>query len=80
VDLHNQERRAHVTSYKARLVVKGSIQKKVIDFDEIFSSVVKMKSMRMILGMAASLNLEVEQIYVKITFLYGELEEEIYMQ
>jgi hypothetical protein len=35
--------------------------------------------MRMTLGMEASLNLEVEQIYVKITFLYGELEEEIYM-
>ena len=39
-----------------------------------------MTSIRMILGMAASLNLEVEQMDVKTAFLHGELEEEIYME
>jgi hypothetical protein len=39
-----------------------------------------MTSIRMILGMAASLNLEVEQMDVKTTFLHGELEEKIYME
>jgi ATP-binding cassette subfamily B (MDR/TAP) protein 1 len=47
---------------------------------EIFSPVVKMISIRMILGVAASLNLEVEQMDVKTAFLHGELEEEIYME
>ncbi|KAG7553078.1 Zinc finger CCHC-type superfamily [Arabidopsis thaliana x Arabidopsis arenosa] len=65
--------------YKARLVVKGYGQKKGIDYDEIFSPVVKMSSIRVVLGLAASLDLEVEQMDVKTAFLHGDLEEEIYM-
>ncbi|GKB71633.1 putative RNA-directed DNA polymerase, partial [Tanacetum coccineum] len=66
--------------YKARLVVKGFSQKRGIDFDEIFSPVVKMGSIRVVLGLAASLDLEVEQIDVKTTFLHGDLDKEIYME
>ena len=66
--------------YKARLVVKGFSQKKGVDYDEIFSPVVKMSSIRVILGIAASLNLEIEQLNVKTKFLHGDLEEEIYME
>ena len=66
--------------YKARLVVKGFNQKKGIDFEEIFSLMVKMSSIRVALGLAIRLNLEVEQLDMKTTFLHGDLEEEIYMQ
>ncbi|KAI4299912.1 hypothetical protein L6164_033332 [Bauhinia variegata] len=66
--------------YKARLVVKGFNQKKGIDYEEIFSPMVKMSSIQVVLGLAASLNLEVEQLNVKTTFLHGDLEEEIYME
>jgi hypothetical protein len=66
--------------YKARLVVKGFAQKKGIDFDEIFSHVVKMTSIRTILSLVAVEYLHLEQLDVKITFLHGDLEEEIYMQ
>jgi len=66
--------------FKARLVVKGFGQRKGVDFDEIFSPMVKMTSIRVSLGLAASLNLEVEQMDVKTTFLHGDLEEEIYME
>jgi len=62
------------------LVVKGFGQKKGIDFEEIFSPVVKMSSIRVVLGLAASLNLEVEQLDVKTAFLHGDLDEEIYME
>ena len=65
--------------YKARIVVKGFQQKKGVDFDEIFAPMVKMTSIRTMLSIAASMNLEVEQQDVKTTFLHGDLEEEIYM-
>jgi len=46
--------------YKARLVVKGLAQKKGIDFDEIFSLVVKMTSIRTILSLVAAEDLHLE--------------------
>ena len=39
-----------------------------------------MTSIRTVLSIVASMNLEVEQLDVKTTFLHGDLEEEIYMQ
>ena len=60
--------------------MKGFGQRKGVDFDEIFSQVVKMSSIRTVLGIAASMNLEVEQLDVKTAFLHGDLEEEIYME
>nr|GEV77481.1 retrovirus-related Pol polyprotein from transposon TNT 1-94 [Tanacetum cinerariifolium] len=66
--------------YKARLVVKGFSQKRGIDFDEIFSLVVKIGSIRVVLGLVASLDLEVKQMDVKTAFLHGDLDKEIYME
>ena len=60
--------------------MKGVNQKRGIDFEEIFSPVLKMSSIRVALSLVARLNLEVEQLNVKTSFLHGDLEEEIYMQ
>ena len=65
--------------YKERLVVKGFGQEQGIDFIEIFSLVVKISSIRVIIGLVDTLDLECEKLYVKIVFLHGDLEEEIYM-
>jgi hypothetical protein len=65
--------------YKARLVVKGFAQKKGVDFDEIFSPIVKMTSISTILSLFAIEVLHLEQLDVKTNFLHGVLEEEIYM-
>ncbi|KAL6347739.1 hypothetical protein AAG906_026268 [Vitis piasezkii] len=66
--------------YKARLVVKGFSQKKCIDFDEIFSLVVKMSSIHVVLGLTTSLDLEIEHMDFKTSFLHGDLDREIYME
>ena len=65
--------------FKVRLVVKGFAQKKGIDFDEIFSPIVKMTSIHTILSLVATKDLHLEQLDVKITFLHGDLDEEVYM-
>ena len=69
----------NLVKYKARLVVKGFNQKHGVDFDEIFSPVVKLSSIWVVLGLVTSLDLELEQLDVKTAFLHGDLEEEIYM-
>ncbi|GKV22443.1 hypothetical protein SLEP1_g32316 [Rubroshorea leprosula] len=69
----------NIERYKARLVIKGYAQKLGIDFDEVFSPVVRMTTIRVVLALAASLDLELEQLDVKIAFLHGDLNEEIYM-
>ena len=58
-------------------MVKGYSQRKGVDFDEIFSPVVKMSSIRTMLSLASTLDLEVEQMNVKTSVLHGDLEEEI---
>ena len=77
--LKNEDNNSN-SRYKTRIVVKGCNQKKDIDFEEIFSLVVKMTSIKAILGLAAKQDLEVEQLDIKTTFLHGDLEEEIYME
>ncbi|KAH9673800.1 hypothetical protein KPL70_018239 [Citrus sinensis] len=68
-----------VERYRARLVVKGYAQKESIDFNEIFSPVVRLTTVRIVLAMCATFDLHLEQLDVKTVFLHGELEEEIYM-
>ena len=57
------------------LVAKGYTQKEGVDFYEVFSPIVKHGSVKVLLAMVALFNLELEQLYVKTTFLHGKLEE-----
>ena len=60
--------------------MKGFSQKKGIEFEDIFSPMVKMSSIRVVLGLDTSMNLEIKQLNVKTVFLHGDLDEEIYME
>ncbi|GKB82687.1 retrovirus-related pol polyprotein from transposon TNT 1-94 [Tanacetum coccineum] len=66
--------------YKARLVARGFTQRASIDYNEVFSPVVRHTSIRVILALTACKDYELEQLDVKTTFLHGNLEEVIYMR
>ncbi|CAI7881343.1 unnamed protein product, partial [Closterium sp. NIES-54] len=65
---------------KTRLVIKGFQQREGIDFQEVFSPVAKAPTLRLLLAAAAVCGWKVEQMDVKTAFLYGVVDEEIYMK
>ena len=69
----------NVTIYKAQLVAKGFRQVQGVDYDETFSPVVMLKSVGIMLAIAAFYDYEIWQMDVKIAFLNGFLKEELYM-
>src|ERR1044072_2435960 len=66
--------------FKTRLVAKGYSQQKGVDYDEIFSPVVRHTSIIEVLALVASLDMILEQMDVKTDFLHGNLEEHIHMK
>ena len=60
-------------------MAKGHTQKEGIDYEETFSLVAMLKSIRILLFIAAHYDYEIWQMDVKTAFLNGNLEEEIYM-
>lgn len=69
-----------VNKYKARLVIKGCSLREGIDFDQTYSPVARLESVRILFSIAAANNLELYQMDVKSAFLNGNLEENILME
>jgi hypothetical protein len=57
------------------MVAKGYSQVEGVEFSDIFSSVAKLNSIRVLMSLAATFDMEIEHMDVKTTFLHGDLEE-----
>ncbi|GJU01364.1 putative ribonuclease H-like domain-containing protein [Tanacetum coccineum] len=64
---------------EARLVAQGYTQEKGIDYDEVFAPVARIEAIRLFLAYASFKDFMVYQMDVKSAFLYGKIEEEVYV-
>lgn len=69
-----------VDKFKARLVAQGFTQVKSIDYNEVFAPVARASTIRVILAIAAQLDLELRQYDVASAYLYGVIKEELYIR
>lgn len=77
---HKFDPQRQSTRYKWRLVILGNKQQFEIDYEETFARVIKLTTVRSLLVVAYIQGWHTYQMDVKNTFLYGELEETMYMK
>ncbi|GJV85199.1 ribonuclease H-like domain-containing protein [Tanacetum coccineum] len=68
---------SEIEMYKARFVAKGFSQRDGIDFEETFSPVVKIVTIRCVISLAIHNNWPLFQLDVNNAFLYGDLHEDV---
>ncbi|GJU96006.1 putative ribonuclease H-like domain-containing protein [Tanacetum coccineum] len=76
---NKKDERGIVIRNKARLVAQGYTQEEGIDYDEVFAPVARIEAIRLFLAYASFKDFVVYQMDVKSTFLYGKIEEEVYV-
>ncbi|KAE9284914.1 hypothetical protein PR003_g26734 [Phytophthora rubi] len=75
-----RDEKGQLVRFKARLVTKGYSQRHGIDYEETHSPVAYLNSVRAMLAKCGAEGMEIEECDVDTAFLYGKLEEEIYME
>ncbi|GJR36178.1 retrovirus-related pol polyprotein from transposon TNT 1-94 [Tanacetum coccineum] len=76
---NKKDERGIMIRNKARLVAQGYTQKEGIDYDEVFAPVARIEAIRLFLAYALFKDFVVYQMDVKSAFLYGKIEEEVYV-
>nr|GEZ88438.1 putative ribonuclease H-like domain-containing protein [Tanacetum cinerariifolium] len=76
---NKKDERGIVIRNKARLFAQGHTQEKGIDYEEVFSPVARIEAIRLLLAYASFMGFPVYQMDVKSAFLYGTIEEEVYV-
>ncbi|GJT76177.1 putative ribonuclease H-like domain-containing protein [Tanacetum coccineum] len=76
---NKKDERGIVIRNKARLVAQGHTQEEGIDYDEVFAPVARIEAIRLFLAYASYMGFMVYQMDVKSAFLYGQIEEEVYV-
>nr|GEW16101.1 hypothetical protein [Tanacetum cinerariifolium] len=76
---NKKDERGIVVRNKARLVAQGHTQEEGIDYKEVFALVVRIEAIRLFLAYASFMGFMVYQMNVKSAFLYGTIEEKVYV-
>ncbi|GJT89546.1 putative ribonuclease H-like domain-containing protein [Tanacetum coccineum] len=76
---NKKDERGVVVRNKARLVAQGHRQEEGIDYDEVFAPVARLEAIRIFLAFASYMGFTVYQMDVKSAFLYGKIDEEVYV-
>nr|GFB67469.1 putative ribonuclease H-like domain-containing protein [Tanacetum cinerariifolium] len=76
---NKKDKRGIVVRNKARLVVQGHTHEEGIDYEEVFALVARIEAIRLFLAYASFMGFMVYQMDVKSAFLYGTIEEEVYV-
>ncbi|GJS71368.1 putative ribonuclease H-like domain-containing protein [Tanacetum coccineum] len=76
---NKKDERGIVIQNKARLVTQGHTQEEGIDYDEVFAPIARIEATRLFLAYASFIGFIVYQMDVNSTFLYGRIEEEVYV-
>ncbi|GKD21527.1 putative ribonuclease H-like domain-containing protein [Tanacetum coccineum] len=76
---NKKDERGIVIRNKARLVAQGHTQEEGINYDEVFAPVARIEAIRIFLAYASYMGFMVYQMDVKSAFLYGQIEEEVYV-
>ncbi|GJT86265.1 putative ribonuclease H-like domain-containing protein [Tanacetum coccineum] len=76
---NKRDERSIVVKNKARLVAQGFRQEQGIDYDEVFAPVAWIEAIRLFLAFASYMGFTIYQMDVKSAFLYGNIEEEVYV-
>ncbi|GKC31741.1 putative ribonuclease H-like domain-containing protein [Tanacetum coccineum] len=76
---NKKDERGIVVKNKARLVAQGHTQEEGIDYDEVFAPVARIEAIRLFMAYASFKDFVVYQMDVKSAFLYGKIEEEVYV-
>ncbi|GKD21950.1 putative ribonuclease H-like domain-containing protein, partial [Tanacetum coccineum] len=76
---NKKDEKGVVVRNKARLVAQGHRQEEGIDYDEVFAPVARIEAIMIFLAFASFIRFIVYQMDVKSAFLYGTIEEEVYV-
>nr|GFB49561.1 copia protein [Tanacetum cinerariifolium] len=76
---NKKDKRGIVVRNKAKLVAQGHTQEEGIDYDEVFALVARIEAIRLFLAYASFMGFTVYQMDVKSDFLYGTIDEEVYV-
>ena len=75
-----RDERGAIVKHKARLIARGFVQHEDINFEEVFTPVARMESIRLLLALAVVKDWRVHHLDIKSAFLNGELAETVFVR